>query len=284
MRIKGWERFQHYKSGPHAEKPPEWIKLYPRLLNDLEWNKLSGDDAKALMGLWMLASEHGGALPCVEKIAFRLRLSEKQVKSMLSRLGHWIEDSSRDPLEPVYTASSLEEENKNKKEEGEVTTSQVVDGVSPLKANLSLSIAFENYNATAEAFGLRKAERLTAGRRTKLEARLREYGLEGWQRALAGIADQPFLLGEGDKGWKMDFDFLLQPSSFQKVLEKAYVRRSVKRGVGALSDAMDEIVEKAREHDAAIGSKKVVAISDYREGGERISAAPSDVEPSGGGS
>jgi hypothetical protein len=116
-RIKDWGKFQHYKSGPHADKPPEWIKLYPKLLNDIEFHKLSGDDAKTLMMLWMLASENGGELPSIEKIAFRLRLSEKVVKTVLLRLSHWIEVEASDCLEPVYTASSLEEEeNKNKKE------------------------------------------------------------------------------------------------------------------------------------------------------------------------
>jgi hypothetical protein len=116
-RIKDWEKFQHYKTGAHADKPPEWIKLYPKLLNDIEFHKLNGDDAKTLMMLWMLASENGGTLPSFEKIAFRLRLSEKQIKSVLSRLPHWVESPSRDCLEPVYTTSSPEEEeNKNKKE------------------------------------------------------------------------------------------------------------------------------------------------------------------------
>jgi hypothetical protein len=116
-RIKDWEKFQHYKTGAHADKPPEWIKLYPKLLNDIEFHKLNGDDAKTLMMLWMLASENGGTLPSFEKIAFRLRLPEKQIKSVLSRLPHWVEGPSRDCLEPVYTASSPEEEeNKNKKE------------------------------------------------------------------------------------------------------------------------------------------------------------------------
>jgi hypothetical protein len=114
-RVKDWEKFQHYKSGPHADKPPEWIKLYPKLMNDLEWHKLDGNDAKTLVMLWMLASENGGELPSMEKIAFRLRLSEKAIKTVLSRLTHWIEVEARDCLEPVYTASSLEEE-ENKKE------------------------------------------------------------------------------------------------------------------------------------------------------------------------
>jgi hypothetical protein len=119
-RIKSWDNFQHYKTGPHAAKPPEWIKLYHRLLDDIDWHKLPGEDAKMLVNLWLLASENGGALPSIDVIAFRLRSPEKQVKSILNRLQHWIEDASRQPLEPVYTVSSLEEEEEIEEEvEGE---------------------------------------------------------------------------------------------------------------------------------------------------------------------
>lgn len=217
MRIKDWERFQHYKSGPHAEKPPEWIKLYPRLLNDLEWHKLSGDDAKALMCLWMLASENSGNLPCIEKIAFRLRLSEKQVKSVLSRLHHWIDEPSRDALEPVYTASSLEEE-REEEEKKKHTSPNGAAGVS----GSDVRKAFENYNTAAEQLDLPKAEKLTPERDRKLRARLKEHGISGWNQALQALCEQPFCLGQGGRGWKANLDFLLQPESFNKVLERAY--------------------------------------------------------------
>jgi hypothetical protein len=116
-RIKDWGKFQHYKSGVHADKPPEWIKLYPKLLHDLEWYKLDDTSKAVLMELWMLASEHGGALPSMEKICFRLRRPEKQIKSVLCKLPHWIDNPSRQALDELYTPSiPEEEENKNKKE------------------------------------------------------------------------------------------------------------------------------------------------------------------------
>lgn len=112
MKIKNWEGFQHYKTGKNAAKRPEWIKLYTRLLDDIEFHQLSGNDAKVLMMLWMLASENGGALPPVKTIAFRLRLSEKEINSVLARLPHWIESPSYD----IPRTEEEEKENKNKKE------------------------------------------------------------------------------------------------------------------------------------------------------------------------
>jgi len=121
--IKNWCQFQHYKSGSHADKPPEWIKIYRRLLDDIEWHKLPGDEAKLLVNLWLLASENGGTLPKIDVIAFRLRIPEKQIKSMLGRLPHWIEDEPVEPssqrLDAVYTPSSLEEEEEEEEKKNE---------------------------------------------------------------------------------------------------------------------------------------------------------------------
>lgn len=85
MRIKGWDRFQHFK-----DRKPIWIKLYRELLDDLNWHELSGDDAKTLVMLWLIASENNGELPDERTLAFRLRVSEKSIKTTLSRLEHWV--------------------------------------------------------------------------------------------------------------------------------------------------------------------------------------------------
>lgn len=93
VRIKNWDTFQHYKSGKNAAKRPEWIKLYTELLDDLEFHELDGKTAKVLVMLWMLASESGGVLPCLKKAAFRLRITEQELRTCLGRLTHWIEGS-----------------------------------------------------------------------------------------------------------------------------------------------------------------------------------------------
>jgi hypothetical protein len=88
FRIKGWDKFQHFK-----DRRPPWIKLYRDILDDPDWHELDGDTAKALVALWLLASEdeeQKGALPDVRRIAFRLRISEKQAKQTLTKLSHWV--------------------------------------------------------------------------------------------------------------------------------------------------------------------------------------------------
>ena len=88
MKIKNWAEFQHFK-----DRTPPWIKLYRYLLDDPEWHALSGDDAKHLVMLWLIASEDKdmeGTLPEVKKIAFRLRITEKQTNQLLINLSNWL--------------------------------------------------------------------------------------------------------------------------------------------------------------------------------------------------
>jgi len=88
IRIKGWERFQHFK-----DRNPPWVKLYKDILDDPDWHSLDGESAKVLTMLWLIASEdetHQGALPDLRKLAFRLRIKESQLNQTLTKLSHWL--------------------------------------------------------------------------------------------------------------------------------------------------------------------------------------------------
>lgn len=83
-------------------------------------------------------------------------------------------------------------------------------------------LAFEAYNATALACGLQQATKLTPDRQRKIIARLADYGLEGWHRALANIERSSFLTGTNDRGWRANLEFLMQAASFAKVHDGTY--------------------------------------------------------------
>jgi uncharacterized protein YjaG (DUF416 family) len=85
MQVKNWAKFQHFK-----DRRPPWVKLYRDILDDIEWHKLDGDSAKMLINIWLIASEYSGEVPDIATLAFRLRITENQVKKALSSLGHWL--------------------------------------------------------------------------------------------------------------------------------------------------------------------------------------------------
>jgi uncharacterized protein YdaU (DUF1376 family) len=86
--------------------------------------------------------------------------------------------------------------------------------------------ALDAYNAMAEKAGLAKAQRLTDTRRKQLAHRLKECGgLPGWGMAMDQVAASDFLTGKV-KQWRADLDFILQASSFTKIMEGAYANKS----------------------------------------------------------
>jgi len=92
--------------------------------------------------------------------------------------------------------------------------------------------------------GLPLVQSKSADRRKKLAERLKELGgIEGWKIAVHNVADSDFLCGRvKGKSWKASFDFLLQPKSLNKVMERSYQPyRSEGGATGGGSDTMKAI-------------------------------------------
>ena len=121
MRIKNWDRFQHFK-----DRKPIWIKLYRDLLDDLNWHELDGKSAKALVMIWLIASEDLGKLPEIKTLAFRLRMSEKETKEVVTKLSQWLEQDDINTISDGYQddmpEKRREETDKEKEKETDTPT------------------------------------------------------------------------------------------------------------------------------------------------------------------
>jgi hypothetical protein len=106
MKIRNWEKFQHYKH----RKPP-WVRLYHDLMDDPEWFALDGDACKCLVMLWLIASEtNDGSLPDSKKLAFRMRCSEAKLANLISQLDHWLEHDASTALADCKQVATPETE------------------------------------------------------------------------------------------------------------------------------------------------------------------------------
>ena len=77
--------------------------------------------------------------------------------------------------------------------------------------------------ALAREHNLPICETLTERRRARLIGRLKDTGgIEGFTEAIERIPRSGFLLGKNDRGWRANFDWLLQPDSFAKLREGTY--------------------------------------------------------------
>ena len=83
---KNWGEFQHYK-----DRSPPWIRLHKRLLDDYDFQSLPVASRALAPMLWLLASDSadlksGSIEFAPEKIAFRLRMPEKDLVDALKPL------------------------------------------------------------------------------------------------------------------------------------------------------------------------------------------------------
>ena len=74
---------------------------------------------------------------------------------------------------------------------------------------------------------LPKAQKLTTERRRHAAARPKdEPDLDAWKAAILRLEASAFATGQNDRGWKADFDFLLQPGTLTKIREGKYDNRT----------------------------------------------------------
>lgn len=127
MKIRNWERFQHYKT-----RNPPWVKLHKQLLDNPEWSNLPDHAARLLVELWLLASEAGGELPSADRIAFRVRRPLKSVSASLKVLLDigFLEDASNVLATCLHDASpetEAEEEKRQKRAETKAAVTEVFE-------------------------------------------------------------------------------------------------------------------------------------------------------------
>lgn len=98
MKIKNWDKFQHFKH----KSDMKWFKCYGRdLLNDPDFMKMDDVKQATLFKLWCLASESNGVLPNAYDIAFRLRKPIAFVEKILLELDTWFEKNEN--IDKLYT-------------------------------------------------------------------------------------------------------------------------------------------------------------------------------------
>ncbi|NOU07660.1 MAG: hypothetical protein HOO99_15910, partial [Hyphomicrobiaceae bacterium] len=111
--------------------------------------------------------------------------------------------------------------------------------------------AFALYNDLALKCGLPQAAKLTPQREKAVIARLKTYGIEGWLKALVKIEKSSFLRGRNDRNWRADLDFLLQASSFDKVIDGRYDDPNLAKNASG-SQKTEAEREKARREMRAV--------------------------------
>lgn len=78
----------------------------------------------------------------------------------------------------------------------------------------------EKYNSSCT--GMDRVVFMTDKRRSAINARIREHGLEKVLEAINKASKSTFLAGQNNRGWTADFEWIMRPGNFVKVLEGKY--------------------------------------------------------------
>lgn len=237
LRIRNWDKWQSYR-GDRGQPP--WIKIHRCVMRNPQWVALTDAQRGQLVAIWLLAADHDGVIPASPSLIRKLCYLDTEPDLILFTEHGFIEpDANVTPERRQHDVPETETEAETETEtEREIAAADATDIASDPIAD-----SVDDWNAMADRTGLAKVQRLTNQRRSKLKARLRECGgREGWQSALAKMEAIPGLLGSNDRGWRADFDFMLQEKTFTKLMEGGYDHWT---GKPAKDDGLDAFARAA---------------------------------------
>ena len=122
----------------------------------------------------------------------------------------------------------------NIKERNEVDSQNSPTFVATATQKIDYSKLLEFFNQTISESGsvIKEIRQLTERRKLAIQARARENGKESLMEVIKQAAKSDFLNGRNDRGWVADFDWLMRPNNFVKVLEGNYNNNSNDRRRG----------------------------------------------------
>lgn len=229
-----------------------WLKLH-RKLNEWEWI----DDPNTFclfMHCLLMANRKpskyrghdilvGGFVTSYDSLSNRSGLSVQQVRTALKKLIKSEVVTSKttsnfsiisilkwDIYQDDQQADNKQVTSKQQTINKQVTTEEEDNNIIIKEDKKYIGDCVISYNELAARINLPKCQKLTKSRKSKLKARLKDCGgVDGWNSALQKLEASKFCQGENDRGWKADFDFLLQEKSFTKLMEGGYNHEPNKR-------------------------------------------------------
>jgi hypothetical protein len=221
-----------------------WFRFYAEAMRNPKVARLTDKEFRLWVELLAVAAENDGAIPCLDDLKHLLKRRLDHLSTGVERLiSMGLIDALDDGYEPHHWAKfqyrsdvSTDRVHKHRAKRNVSETPPETDteadtdmppsgGVAPPENDnqgLKPQHVVEAWNAMAVRTGLPPVKSLTGARQRHLRTRIREYPVNDWTEAIGAIERSPFCRGENPRGWRADFDFLLQPKSFAKLIEGSY--------------------------------------------------------------
>lgn len=110
------------------------------------------------------------------------------------------------------------ESQKNPLEEEKEDEYEIEKGIKKKEIDLDKIVSI--FNSVCNK--LPQVQKLTDKRKSAMKARIEEYELSEIGTAFQNVAKSSFLNGDNDRGWTADFDWIMNPNNFIKIIEGKY--------------------------------------------------------------
>lgn len=232
MKIKNWDKFQHFK-----DRRPPWIKLHRDILEHRDINSISDGSFRVLVGMWLLASEDknmGGELPPVEDIAFRLRVEKTKIIKALKELDAFLIQDDINAISSDHQDDDPERETETEKRQKQ--------------RREDICLVFEFWKSTLSH---PRAKLDDTRKKTIKKALDAGYSVDDCKDAITGCSSTPFNMGANDSGQTYDsLDLILRnaekidrfiANALNPPTPKNDAERRVMANIEAAKQAMEEV-------------------------------------------
>jgi len=240
--IVNWEKYNPRSDVKHTT----WFRVENTLLDDAAIYRLDNDAKMVWIALLARASQHmSGAFELeVGQISARLRVMDAKVEESLKdlQLAKRIQIYASRPRTARRTRDNRARHSTERNGTGHNETERE-EGLRLVAALPSALVEIWNTHKAPGMPGVTTPLRAGRPRTRMTTARLTEDpDLGRWREVVQRIARSKFCCGENDRGWVADFDFLVRPETFTKVLEGKYDDRVSKRAAEpAKQSKLDEL-------------------------------------------
>lgn len=164
------------------------------------------------------------------------------------KLGHTEGTNTKKDKEREYIDISLNNQEKENTPNG-VPKKDKLSSAS-LSERVDYNGLMEYYNSTFKD-KLQQIKLMTEARKKAVKARIAQYGKESIRTAFNIVLQSPFLLGENNRNWKCDFDWIFKQANYTKILEGNYNGKRIdtaatrRESVSRLKDLAGAILQDA---------------------------------------
>lgn len=179
-----------------------------------KWAKLK----PVILGFWTLADGRWSQARLTKERAFVDKKREANRAAAESRWNAQVTEKQH-----VEECERISERNAPPPPPPQVEEERVEAAPQLRAARQPISEGFQAWNEAAVAVGWATVVKQTADRQNNLRRMLRAEGLEGWIAGINRARASPYLAGRDPPAW-FDFDFIVKPGNFAKLIEGKYDR------------------------------------------------------------